>query len=132
MIEWLENWLTTDDTKIIYILVLILISNLIDFSIGWLKAKCNPEIVFQSSMAVFGIARKIVMFILLIVFIPFSLLMPNGIGIGSLYILYMGYLSTEIISIMNHLGLTKDDKDSRVFHDFVSAIILKGGNKNDN
>lgn len=127
IIEWLESFLQSDSTKLIYILTLILIMNTIDFIIGWLKARFNPEITFSSSRAVYGIARKIILFILLIVFIPFSLLIPRELGISALYILYLGYLGTEVSSVLNHLGLNIDNKDG-IFYDFLDKIF-KGTNE---
>lgn len=126
MIAWLEHWLATDDTKIIYVLILIAISNIIDFSMGWINAKFNPEVEFSSSVAILGIARKIILFILLVVFIPFALLLPDTLGIGALYVLYLGYLASEFISILNHLKMTNDNKSTEVFYDFIEKFF-KGG-----
>lgn len=129
MIDWLEHWLQTDDTKLIYILVLISISNMLDFVIGWINAKFNKNIRFSSSKAIYGIAKKIVMFILLIVFIPFALLMPDMIAKPALFTLYIGYLMSEINSVLNHLKLTDDDKDTDMFFDFINKFI--GGSKDE-
>ncbi len=126
MIEWLNYWLSTDNTKLIYIITLILMANVLDFSIGWVNAKFNDEVAFSSSKAIYGIARKMFVFILLIFFIPFSLLVPEPIGIGALYVLYFGYLASEISSILNHLNLGDDDKTNDMFLSFVNRI-LKGG-----
>lgn len=126
MIEWLNYWLSTDNTKLIYVISLILIANILDFTIGWINAKFNPNVDFSSSKAIYGIARKMFVFILLIFFIPFSLLVPEPIGIGALYVLYFGYLASEITSILNHLKMADDDKSSDLFLDFINKI-LKGG-----
>lgn len=108
LIDWLEIYLQNDDTKLIYILALILIANILDFLMGWLKAKILPEQKFSSARATFGIARKIILFILLVLFIPFSLLLPDIIGLSALYVLYMGYLVTELFSILGHLNIETD------------------------
>lgn len=126
MIEWLNYWLSTDNTKLIYVISLILIANVLDFSIGWINAKFNSEVAFSSSKAIYGIARKMFVFILLIFFIPFSLLVPAPIGISALYVLYFGYLASEVTSILNHLKLGDDDKSNDMFLSFVNRI-LKGG-----
>jgi toxin secretion/phage lysis holin len=128
MIDWLEIWLNADNTKIWYILSLILIANIIDFLMGWINAKFNENVPFSSSKAIYGIARKMIMFIILVYFIPVSLLVPPPIGIGALYVLFIGYLASEINSILSHLALTKDDKQTDLFINFVTKI-LKGGNK---
>lgn len=125
MINWLNNWLQNDDTKIIYLLVLILIANMIDFLLGWINAKFNKEVVFSSNKAIYGIARKMVMFILCMFFIPVALIVPYPIGIGALYVLFIGYLWSEVNSILSHLKMSKDDKSTDLFMDFVTKIFKK-------
>lgn len=126
MLEWLNHWLSTDNTKLIYVVSLILIANVLDFTIGWVNAKFNSEVAFSSSKAIYGIARKMFVFILLIFFIPFSLLVPEPIGISALYVLYFGYLASEVTSILNHLKIGDDDKTNDMFLSFVNRV-LKGG-----
>lgn len=125
MIDWLQSYLTTDNTKLVYVLALILTANLIDFTIGWVNAKFNPVIPFSSAKAIFGIARKLILFIVLVYAIPVALLMPDGLGIGALYILYMGYLLSEINSILHHFKLTTDDKSMDPFIEFFKGLMNK-------
>jgi toxin secretion/phage lysis holin len=127
MINWLSRWLQSDDTKIVYILALILGANIIDFLLGWVNAKFNKSVSFSSSIAIYGIARKMVLFILCVFFIPISLLVPYPIGISALYVLFIGYLLSEINSILSHLKLSKDDKITDVFSDFLQKIFVKKG-----
>ena len=129
MIEWLQTFLETDNTKLIYVLTLILSANLIDFTIGWLNAKFNPAVSFSSAKAIFGIARKLILFIVLVYAIPVALLMPEPLGISALYVLYGGYLFSEINSILNHFKLTDDDKSVDPFIDFFKGLMRKGDNK---
>lgn len=129
MIDYLQNYLQSDNTKLIYVLALILTANIIDFSIGWLNAKFNPAIAFSSAKAIFGIARKLILFIVLVYAIPVALLMPDELGIGALYILYIGYLLSEINSILNHFKLADDDKQIDPFIDFFKGLLTKGGKK---
>jgi len=129
VIGWLQYWLLNDSYKLIYILTLILVANVLDFIIGWVNARINPSVKFASSRAIFGIARKIVLFILLIMFIPMALLVPEPIGIGALYVLYIGYLVSEVTSILGHLKLTDDDKTVDTFIDFVSRLTVKDKEK---
>lgn len=129
MIDYLQNYLQSDNTKLIYVLALILTANIIDFSIGWLNAKFNPAIAFSSAKAIFGIARKLILFIVLVYAIPVALLMPDGLGIGALYVLYIGYLFSEINSILNHFKLADDDKQIDPFIDFFKGLLTKGGKK---
>lgn len=123
MINWLNEWLQKDDTKIIYLLILILVANVIDFMLGWINAKFNSNVAFSSSRAIFGIARKMAMFMLCVFFIPVSLLIPPPIGIGALYVLFIGYLLSEINSILSHLKMGNDDKTTDLFSDFIKKIF---------
>lgn len=126
MIEWLSRFLETDNTKLIYLLALMGLANIIDFSLGWINAKFNKNVDFSSSKAIFGIARKMLLLILCVYFIPVALLVPEPIGISALYVLYIGYLLSEINSILNHLKLADDDKSTDMFADFISNIFKKG------
>ena len=126
MIDWLQTYLESDSTKLIYFLALILGANIIDFSVGWVNAKFNPKIDFSSSKAIFGIARKLLLFILLVYSIPVALLMPEPLGISALYVLYTGYLASEINSVLNHFKLAQDDKAVDPFIDFFKGFFEKG------
>lgn len=128
MIEWLQRFLETDNTKLIYILTLIMGANIIDFMVGWINAKFNPKIDFSSSKAIFGIARKLLLFILLVYSIPVALLMPEPLGISALYVLYIGYLASELNSVLNHFKLASDDKTMDPFINFFKRIFEKGDN----
>lgn len=123
MFAYLQRWLENDNSKVVYLLTLVLVANIIDFLIGWVNAKFNKKVQFSSSKAIYGIARKLVMFILLVFFIPVSLLVPYPIGIGALYVLILGYLASEINSILSHLKLADDDKTTDHFSDFVRKIF---------
>lgn len=125
MIEWLSRFLESDNTKLIYILALIMGANIIDFMVGWINAKFNPNINFSSSKAIFGIARKLLLFILLVYSIPVALLMPEPLGISALYVLYIGYLASEINSVLNHFRLAEDDKTMDPFVNFFKSIFDK-------
>jgi toxin secretion/phage lysis holin len=125
MFNYMQRWLENDNTKVIYFLVLILIANMIDFLLGWINAKFNNKVSFSSSRAIYGIARKMVMFILCVFFIPVSLLVPYPVGIGALYVLFTGYLLSEINSILSHLKLSDDDKSVDHFSDFIKKLFSK-------
>lgn len=127
MFNWMERLLSDENTKVIYVLTLITIASTIDFLIGWVNAKFNPLVPFSSNKAIYGIARKMIMIMLLIFFIPVSMLIPSPIGIGALWVLLLGYLFSEITSILNHLNLAEDDKKGELFFDFVNKIF---GGKN--
>lgn len=125
MMQWLSSFLESDNTKLIYILALIMGANIIDFTVGWINAKLNPKIKFSSSKAIYGIARKLLLFVLLIYTIPVALLMPEPLGISALYVLYIGYLVSEINSVLHHFKLADDDKSMDPFVDFFRQIFNK-------
>ncbi|WP_342512243.1 phage holin family protein [Sporosarcina sp. FSL K6-1522] len=129
MIDWLNSYLESDNSKLIYILALIMGANVLDFTIGWLNAKFNPKVAFSSAKAIFGIARKLLMFILLVYAIPVALLMPEPLGISALYVLFLGYLASEINSVLNHFKLAEDDKTMDPFIDFFKSVFDKRGGK---
>jgi toxin secretion/phage lysis holin len=125
MFHYMQRWLDNDNTKVIYFLVLILIANMIDFLLGWINAKFNTTVAFSSSKAIYGIARKMIMFILCVFFVPISLLVPYPVGIASLYVLFSGYLLSEINSILSHLKISDDDKSVDKFSDFIKRLFSK-------
>lgn len=125
MIQWLSSFLESDNTKLIYILALIMGMNIIDFTVGWVNAKFNPKLKFSSSKAIYGIARKLLLFVLLVYTIPVALLMPEPLGISALYVLYIGYLASEINSLLNHFKFAEDDKMVDPFIDFFKQIFSK-------
>ena len=124
MIEFLMGYLQEDNTKLIYLLALILGANIIDFLLGFINARFNKEVKFNSSKAIYGIVRKLIMFIVLIYFIPVALLVPPPIGLGAIYVLFTGYLLSELNSILSHLKLADDGKE-KVFAEFISKIFQK-------
>lgn len=128
LLKLMKMWLENDDTKIIYFLTLILVANIIDFLLGWVNAKFNGKVQFSSGKAIYGIARKMLMFILCVFFVPVSMLVPV-VGVSALYVLFIGYLLSEINSILNHLKLSDDDKSGDMFADFINRIFGKGGDK---
>lgn len=126
MVEWLNALVAQD--KIAFLLTLILVANIIDFLFGWVNARFNKEVTFSSGKAIFGIARKMLMFTLAIFFVPVSIIAPQPVGEGALWVFLIGYLVSEINSILSHLRLTEDDKTYSVFGDFLGKLF-NGGNK---
>jgi len=128
MITWLATFLQDDNTKLLYILSLILIANIIDFTVGIVNAKANGNVEFSSSKAKYGLLFKILMLIVLVYFIPVAMLAPDNIGLSALYVTYMGYLGIEINSILAHFRKAKDDKKGELFVDLMERIFGKKEN----
>ncbi|WP_200861183.1 phage holin family protein [Parvimonas micra] len=120
MIEFLRNLLQTEDTKILFILALIAISMILDFATGTIAAKINNNIKFESQKGINGILRKICSMIVMIFFIPLSVLVPDGIGTTLVYVLYLGYLVMEVTSVLENLK--KMGIDTSLFTNFLKNI----------
>ena len=118
MIEFLRELTGTQDAKIFFILGLIAVAMIIDFLTGTVSAKINQNIVSQKGIN--GILRKICSMIVMIYFIPVSILIPEGIGIGLVYVLYLGYLFMELKSILENLK--KMGVDVSLFKNFVDEV----------
>lgn len=121
--EWshaLRGFVDTQDKLIVFTLTLIMGAMVIDFLTGTLAAKINPKIEFKSKEGINGILRKIASIALLAFCIPLSVLLPEGIGLGTLQVLYIGYLFFEMKSILENfekLGI-----DTVLFKDFIEAL----------
>lgn len=125
MITWLQQLLENDDTKVMYFLTIILAFSTIDLIIGWVNAKFNKDVSFSSSVALLGVIKKMTYFIVLCLFVPVSLFIPNQVGMLALYGLYSVYLYTEITSVLSHFNLAEDDKKNKLFIDFINSLIKK-------
>ena len=120
MIEFLRELMITQDTKILFVLGLIAVAMIIDFLTGTVSAKINKDIIFESQKGINGILRKICSMLVMIFFIPVSILIPEGTGVGLIYVLYLGYLIMEIKSILENLK--KMGLDISIFKDFVDEV----------
>ena len=116
------------DLYLIVLLSITLITNIIDFSFGWINARFNKNVTFESGIALYGIIKKMMYFIVLILFTVIALaIIPHEVAIPSIIALYIGYLLSEINSILSHLELTDDGKKGEPFITFIKKIF-KGGN----
>ena len=130
VLEWshsLRDLIDTQDELIVFTLALIMGAMAIDFLTGTLAAKLNPNIEFRSKEGINGIIRKIASIALLAFCIPLSILLPEGIGLGALQILYFGYLFFELKSILENFD--KLGINTTVFREFVEKI--SNSDKND-
>ncbi len=88
------------EQKIIYLLSLLSVAMIIDFISGVYAAKLHKQIT--SKRGINGIIRKVASMILLVFFLPVSLIIPGQTGIALLSVLYLGYLFMEIQSILEN------------------------------
>lgn len=116
------------DLYLLVILTMILVANIIDFGFGWVNAKMNKDVKFISSKALYGIIKKMMYFIVLVFFgVSALIVIPNEVSLPAIITLYLGYLASEINSILSHLKVTEDGKKGEVFIDFIEKIFYKGG-----
>ena len=120
MIEFLMKLIETQNTKILFVLALIAGAMIIDFLTGIVAAKISKNIIFESQKGINGILRKICSMIVMIFFIPVSVLIPEGVGIPLVYVLYLGYLVMEIKSILENLK--KMGLDISLYSKFVNEF----------
>lgn len=114
---------------LIALLTIIIIASTTDFSFGWINARFNKNVKFESGRALYGIIKKMMYFIVLVLFMVIAfLLLPETVAIPAVITLFVGYLISEINSILSHLELTEDGKKGELFRTFISRI-LKGDNK---
>ena len=126
MILFFESLKETKDTYLYLLITLILIGDTLDFTFGWLNARFNKDVVFQSNIALHGIVKKIMYFITLVFFIPIAFsVLETEIAYVSITTLYIGYLASTVNSICSHLGLSKDGKKGSLFIDFMKNIFGK-------
>lgn len=104
--------------KILYILGLIGLAMGLDLISGVVAAKLTKT--FNSKQGINGVIRKVASLCLLMFFLPIAGLIPMHIGIGLLYLFYLGYLWFEVHSILENyqkLGI-----DTRIFEALIAQI----------
>lgn len=125
MFSYLEKLMMTNDTKILFVITLIVIAELLDWLSGTVAAVINPDIDYKSKIGTNGILRKISFIMVLLLFIPVSVLIPDieGVDIGTiaLYTLYLGYLGNVIWSIFENYE--KMGKDMKMFKEFWKQLF---------
>jgi toxin secretion/phage lysis holin len=88
MIAWLQGLTATDDRYLIALLAIILVANTVDFSFGWVNARFNKNVQFESNIALYGIIKKMMYFIVLVLFMIVAfMLVPGTIALPALYAL---------------------------------------------
>src|SRR5690625_410014 len=131
MINFLQGLTENKDYYIIALLTIILIASTIDFLFGWINARFNKNVKFESGIALYGIIKKMMYFVALALFMVIAfLIVPVAIGYAAVTTLFIGYLISEINSILSHLELTEDGKKGELFRSFISRLI-NGDKSND-
>lgn len=120
MFDFFEHLIESQDGLILFILGLIAFAMILDFATGTIAAFINPKIEFVSKNGINGILRKIASMVLMIFFIPISVLLPDNSGEMLLYVLYVGYLGLELTSILENLR--KMGVEVTLFQTIIDAL----------
>lgn len=127
MIDYLRHFTATQDGQIFFILSIIACLMVIDFISGTVAAITNPKIEFKSKEGIFGILRKIVSMLLMIILVPVGIILPGDTGIMLVYTLYIGYMLFELKSIIENLD--KMGVDVGIFKVFLNNFEQLTKNK---
>ena len=126
MITFLNKITQSDDQYVVALLVAILIASTVDWLFGWINARFNNSVNFESGVALYGIIKKMMYFVTLVLFMAIAfLIIPESVATAAVCTLFIGYLLSEANSILSHLGLAEDGKKGEVFRDFLERIINK-------
>lgn len=127
MFEFLKQFLETEDGKILYLLSMISLAMILDFLTGIIAAKVNSNITFNSKAGINGILRKIGSILVMVFFIPISVLIPGDTGTILIYTLYIGYLVMELKSIVENLN--KMGIDAEALKNIIELLSKNRGDK---
>lgn len=123
MITFLNKITQSDDQYVVALLVTIIIASTVDWLFGWINARFNNNVHFESGVALYGIIKKMMYFITLVFFMVVAfLIVPEAVAVTAVYTLFIGYLLSEANSIMSHLGVADDGKKGELLHDFINRL----------
>lgn len=122
-----NDLISTDESKVLYILSLVCLFMMIDFIIGSIAAWRDKGTKFSSQVGINGILRKVGSMLVLVACIPVSVLIPANAGIAALYVLYTGYLVMEFVSVVENLD--KLGADVSKLQAFIENFNKKEGNE---
>lgn len=120
LFEFMREITQTQDGFFLFVLGLIVVLEIIDFATGTFAAIINPNIEYKSKVGIYGLIRKMLGILLLMVLIPMSILLPEGAGIAFLYTAYIGYMILTLKSLVENYEKAKGD--ATIFRNVVSAF----------
>lgn len=124
----LSGWMDKPHYLLVILICVYAFTSMLDFLAGITNAIYTQKIPFSSKKAQYGIIRKILTLLMMIAAVPMAMLFPMDIAVYSLTVLYMGIVTTEMYSVLGHLGIVKDgDKHKHVvgivFTEFLEKLI---------
>lgn len=124
MISFLELITKNKEYYLMALLTLTILASTIDFGFGWINARFNKNVKFESGIALYGIIKKMMYFVAMTLFMVIAfLVVPIPVAYASVTALFIGYLFSEANSILSHLELTEDGKKGELFRTFISRLI---------
>ncbi len=124
MINFLENITEHKDYYLIALLTTYLVAGVVDWSFGWLNARFNKNVQFESGVALYGIIKKMMYFVGMALFMVIAfMVVPIPVAYTAVTALFIGVILSEANSIASHLGYTQDGKKGEIFKDFIKRIF---------
>lgn len=122
MIDWLQQWLTSDNSYVVYLLILFFGAECFDMILGTFVAKASPDVEFLSAKWKTGIVIKLVEFGLIVYMLPVFLIF-KGAGLIAYTTMLLALIGSEIYSVLGHLKIVDDGKVGVI--DILSAALDK-------
>lgn len=129
MIDWLQNLLQNDNSKLYVFIIMYISTNMFDFVLGITMALLMGT--YSSKEMKLGLATKLGMILLCIIIVPIFL-MFNVLGLATLFLVIGAFIANEVWSIINHIKSGQGDGKDHSALDMLSNLINKiTGNKKD-
>lgn len=129
MIDWLQNLLQNNNTKLYLFIGTYIATNMVDFGLGTVMALYLGT--YSSKAMKVGLATKLGMILLCIIIIP-VFLMFDVLGLATLFLVIGAFIANELWSIINHIKSGQGDGKDHSALDMLSNLINKiTGNKKD-
>ena len=121
MFNFMRQVILTEDGLVLFTLCTNIILMFSDFIIGSLGAVISKDTKFNSRTGSLGLLRKFAVFLVLVILIPVSVLIPEPFGIGALYMFYFGFMTMELTSIVENLK--KLEYNTEFLERFIAVFI---------
>lgn len=133
-LEVLSNWMEQPHYLLLILIGLYFIAATIDYFIGTFNAIYDKNIQFSSRIAQLGIVRKLVTLAIMVIVVPLALMLPFDLGVYSLTVLYLGIVTSELYSILGHVGIVKDGNKHKnligsLFTTFIDNLTKQKGDE---
>lgn len=121
MLDWLRGILITEEGKLLYFFMVIVLLMIIDCTSGFVGAIITKTV--ESKKITVGVLKKGFTIVMLAMLIPISLLLPSGLGISILFLTYTLTMVGEFTSILENFK--KMGIEVKYFQGFIDKFIEK-------